>query len=187
MKRCLFLCAVPLFLSGCLSTTPPAGVDWPVVWNGTLPKASSSDYGVVRISSVDVRAPYAGRPFAVLRADGSVAFDPYNAYAAAPGRLIEGMAEDAFAASGRFAAVTGNGSSVAADVTAEISVVRLALDCRTTDVRKAVATVAVRLVRNRRIVAFARGEGTADASEPDFSAAFSSALSMAFVDALGGL
>ena len=87
--------------------------------------------------------------------------------------------------SGLFKAVVGSGSTADADVDAELAVTRLALDCREEGVRRAVATLSLRLVRAHRIVDVVTGEGAADASQTsDFSAAFSAAVTDAFSEAL---
>ena len=64
---------------------------------------------------------------------------------------------------------------------------RLALDCREEGMRRAVAAVSVRLVRSHQIAARADGVGSADASQPNYSAALSAAVTSAFVDALNKL
>ena len=175
-------------LSGCLVSSPTERADWNVECAAsTLRAAERSRYGVARLSLVELRAPYTVREMAVLRANGSVAFDPCNAYAASPVQLMKGVALESLERSGLFSAVVGSGSSVDPDVDVEVAVTRLALDCREEGSRRAVASLSVRLVRSHGMVAYAVGSGSADASKPDYSAAFSAAVTSAFSDALNKL
>ena len=82
------------------------------------------------------------------------------------------------------------GSSSAASVVsvAEVSVSRIALDCREEGSRKAVVSLAVRLLdRSRRIVSESRGEGSADAAAGNYTEAFSQAFMAAIDAALKGV
>ena len=179
---------MPAMLAGCLVTTPTECSDWNVeCTDAAMHLAVKPRFGVARLVLVEVRAPYSEREIAVLRADGSIAFDPYNAYAAAPVQLLKGAAMESLERSGLFSAVVGASSSVDADVEVEVAVSRLALDCREDGSRRAVASLSVRLVRSHGIVAYATGSGSADASGRDFSAALSSAVTAAFSEALNRL
>ena len=130
-----------------------------------------------------MRAPYGSPEIAVLRADGSVAFDPYNSYAATPVQLVKGLALEALESSGMFSEVVASGSAVDSDVDVEVAVKRLALDCRVPGERRAIAEVSVRFVKSGKVAAKALGAGVADASGADYSAAFSKAATEAFEDA----
>ena len=177
-----------MLLSGCLALSPTERADWNIdCSDAALRVAETPKYGVARLSLVELRAPYAVRELAVLRANGSIAFDPCNAYAATPVQLLKGSALASLERSGLFSAVVAAGSSVDADVEVEVAVTRLALDCRREGVRRAVASLSVRLVRSHGIVAYVVGSGSADASTPDYSAAFSEAVTSAFSDALNKL
>lgn len=179
---------IAAFVAGCLTSSPPERTDWNVeCTDAALRAAEKPKFGVARLSLVELRAPYAVREVAVLRADGSIAFDPCNVYAASPVQLLKGVAIEALSRSGLFSAVVGSGSSVDSDVEAEVLVTRLAIDCREEGVRRAVAAVSVRLVRSHGIVASVVGSGSADASQPNFSAALSAAVTSAFSDALNKL
>jgi len=159
-----------------------------VNYNKSCAVAQKPKYGIVRVSMVQVRAPYDAREIAVLRPDGSMAFDPYNKFPAIPSQIIRGAAIDALASSGLFASAVSASSSVSSDVSAEVSVLKFALDCRNEGSRKAIAAVAVRIVdRDRRSAAIAEGVGEADASSGEYSSAFSSAFTSAMADALGAL
>jgi len=184
MKKFLALVLVPV-LSGCLtSATPPSVSKWNIGYDSVSMAPVSPKYGVVRLSQVIVRAPYNDISMAVLRANGSMAFDPYNEYAAHPAQLFKGLAFDGIAASGVFSAVVGASSSAFAPYTAEVVVTKLALDCRTSGERRAIASVFVRILKDREIVAGVNGEGSCDAADGNYGAAFSKAVSAAFVTAL---
>jgi len=190
MLKHAHLCILPAMamLAGCLSSGTPAATEWTVaVEKGAVRHVAAPKFGVARLLLVDVRAPYAGREIAVLRGDGSVAFDPYNTFAATPLRLMTGGALDALAGSGLFSAVVEAGSSADSDVDVEVAVLRMALDCRVEGSRRAVVALSVRLVRSHRIVAYAIGEGACDAGSGDYSASFSAAAASAFGEAFGNL
>ena len=123
----------------------------------------------------------------MLRPDGSIAFDAFNVFAASPAALLRGAVGDVLSASGEFAGVLDAASSANAQYLAEVTVRRLALDCRDDGVRRAVAAVSVRLVRSHGILSYAEGLGSSDASGHDYSAAISSAVTLAFSDALNKL
>ena len=72
MKK-IALLAVPV-LAGCLGSAPKPPVTW------TIDVESDA-----KVAFAAVCAPYGGQRFAVLRSDGSIAFDPRNSFAAAPG------------------------------------------------------------------------------------------------------
>ena len=171
--------------AGCMTSTVKAPVEWSVECTAEVAVSRAKPrHGVAKLTLVEMRAPYAVREVAVLRADGSVAFDPCNSYAAAPVQLMKGVAAESLAACGLFESVVSSGSSVDADVEVEVVVKRLALDCRQEGSRRAVAELFVRLVRSHRIVAEAPGAGAADAAKGDYAAAFSEAATTAFADAL---
>ena len=176
-------------LSGCLtSASAPEIACWNIEYSGEKAgRGVEPRFGVARVSQVVVRAPYSVKGLAVLRANGTVAFDPYNEYAAGPSALLKGVVEDALEASGFFKAVVGASSAAGASVTAEVTVTRLALDCRKEGVRNAVAELELRLLGGRDIVASAKGSGIADAADGNYGAAFSGAVSDAIKAALGRL
>ena len=167
-------------LSGCFTERPAEVHDWAVEFCGQTKSAAKPKFGVVRVSQVTVRAPYDARGFQVLRADGSLAQDPYNRFAASPSQLLKGPVLDAFEAAGVFEGVVGQGSAAAVSSVAEVSVSRFALDCRTNGVRMAeVALTVLVLDRDRKIAALVRGDGKADAADGDYAKAFSEAFSAA--------
>ena len=176
-------------LAGCLSPShPPEVACWNIEYAATsAASAAEPRFGVARVSQVMVRAPYGAKSIAVLRGNGTVAFDPYNEFAAGVAQLMKGTFAEAMEKSGLFSAVIGASSSAGSDVFAEASVTRLALDCREQGRRKAVADVSVMLVRGRDIAATASGSGEADATDGNYGKAFSRAVSDALVKALDGL
>ena len=187
MKKSLFLMILPA-LAGCLSPAKIAPVAyWPVAYNGPVVSVPSAKYGVTRGLQIVVCAPYDGTSLTVLRADGTVAFDPLNAFAAAPSKLLKGAMFDAMVASGLFDEVIGTGSIATASSSAEVVIDRLALDCLQDGERKAVVALHVRILKGHEIVATAKGEGASDAASGNYGSAFSDALSSAFVMAFAQL
>ena len=194
MKRLLPTLALASLLAGCLSLSSeqPVPAAWTIAFEPAPTKAAetaaeSPSRGSIRVSQVFVRAPYDSRDLVVLRADGSLAFDAYNGFAAAPAALLKGAVQDAFLACGAFRSVASASSHLAADVSAETTVTRLALDCREPGRRVAVVELSVLLLKGRNAFASARGEGRADAADGNYSRAFSAAFSQAVSQALAGL
>lgn len=176
-------------LAGCLtSASTPEIACWSIEYTGEMAgRGVEPRFGVARVSQIVVRAPYTVKGIAVLRANGTVAFDPYNEYAAGPNALLKGVVEDALAASGLFKGVVGATSAAGAAVSAEVTVARLALDCRREGLRNAVAELEIRLLAGRDIVSSSRGSGIADAADGNYGAAFSGAVTEAIKAALGRL
>ena len=147
MKKTALL-FVPV-LAGCLGSAPKPPMNW------TIDIESDA-----KVAFAAVCAPYGGQRIAVLRPDGSIAFDPCNAFAAAPGSIIKD------AVVGR----KGEGS---------LFVRKLALDCRAEGRRDAV--VSLEIVSGDRV---GKGEATELTSDGNYSAAFSRAFSRAYANAL---
>lgn len=177
-------------LSGCLTASRPPDI---ACWNIEYAADSAGSaaerpaFGVARVATVSVRAPYGSKSVAVLRGDGTVAFDPYNEFAAGVAQLMKGPVSEALEKSGLFESVIGTSSSAGSDVFAEVSVTRLALDCREHGRRRAVADVSVMLVSGRAIAAKSAGSGESDAADGNYGAAFSRAVSDALDRAIAGL
>lgn len=187
MKQLIVFFALPL-LSGCLSpASMPEVSRWSLEYGGAARTAKDAKFGVGRVSQVIVRTPYGTESIPVLRADGSIAFDPYNEFAALPSALVKGVVFDAMEGSGLFENVLNASSAATSSVSVEVMVLRLALDCRQEGSRRAVAKVLVRLLKsgNNEIVGLAKGEGAEDAADGNYGKAFSRALSMALSTALG--
>ena len=175
-----------LSLAGCLSTSPVETSEWTVEY--PVRQVAAGEKGEVRISQVTVRSPYDSQGIVVLRASGTVAVDPFNRFAAVPSQLLKGPVEDAFRSSGKFSSTVGSSSAASVVSVAEVSVSRIALDCREEGSRKAVVSLAVRLLdRSRRIVSESRGEGSADAAAGNYTEAFSQAFMAAIEAALKGV
>lgn len=176
MRKILGFLLAPV-LAGCLTSTPPEVAHWVVDYDGRVEAAKTAKYGVARLTQVQVRAPYNRDDLVVMCADGTVAFDPCNSFAAAPPQLVKWVAFDALSASGLFDRVVGSSSGARTPVSVEVVLNRLALDCRQEGERIAVAAALVRILRDGAVVAVAKGAGTADAKAGDYGKAFSSAIS----------
>ena len=150
MKKMVFL-LFPV-LAGCLGSAPKPPVSWTI--------DIDTD---VKVAFATVCAPYGGQRFAVLRPDGSVAFDPCNAFAASPGSILKD------AVVGR----KGEGS---------LFVRRLALDCRAEGRRDAV--VSLEIVSGNRA---GKGEAAESTADGNYSKAFSAAFAKAYAEAVGSL
>lgn len=184
MKRVLSVLLLPV-LAGCLSPakTPPVA-NWMLT-----PKAVEKAvvdkpvFGEARLAVVYVRSPYDGRPLTVLRDDGSVAFDPYNQFAAVPAALIKGTALDVLRGTGLFAGVQP--AITTADVKANLELVvdELSLDCSAEGSRKASVKLILAMVKDRQVVMAEHGAATADAADGNYSAAFGTAFSRALAEA----
>ncbi len=188
-KPAMAALAAAVLLAGCIGAGPKAPCNWTLDWErSAMPHAAAADAAapIVRISSVTVRPPYDLQRLAVLRKDGSLAFDPRNSFAASPAQLMRGAVHDAFAASGRFKRVLSGSSAAAASLSAEVSVTLLALDCRRDGQRDATVELSLVFVEDREVVYSSRGKGIAATPDGDYSAAFSRAFALAVQDALRG-
>lgn len=150
MKKTMLL-LVPA-LAGCLGSAPKPPVNW------TIDIETGS-----KVAFAAVCAPYGGQRFAVLRADGSVAFDPCNSFAASPGSIIKD-------------AVVGRRGEGA------LFVRRLALDCRAEGRRDAL--VSVEIISGDRV---GKGEAAEPTADGNYSRAFSAAFAKAYAAAAEGL
>ncbi|MDY3229147.1 MAG: hypothetical protein SOW92_05785 [Kiritimatiellia bacterium] len=188
MKKRLSLLALAAVLTGCMSPAPKAPSCWTVALDPVpIFAAATPKFGVTRLSQVTVRAPFDGSRLAVLRHDGSIAFDPFNSFAAQPAALLRGTAQDVLAASGLFRQVLHGTSTAQASLGVEIVVTRLALDCTKKGARKAVVGLTLVMMDGRSVTASCVGEGSAKADDGNFSAAFSSAFTAALAGALSKL
>lgn len=175
-------------LAGCLGPAPKAPRNWLVEWTDPAAAEEANPAAPsVKFQQLEVLAPYGGTRLAVMRSDGSIAFDAFNSFAAAPASLMRGAAFDAIEASGRFSRVVRPGSSAAADFSLEATVVRLALDCRAEGRREASVALVMTLVRGRSVVASSKAEASAPLEGGNFSAAFSRAFGDAALAALKSL
>lgn len=178
---------VALPLCGCISSAPRAAENWAIeMWRaGEMTNEGVETIGeAVRIAQVSVRAPYDGTHLAVMRGDGSLAFDAYNAFAASPSHMLRGAVQDAVAASGAFASALPANSTATCALALETTVTRIALDCRKEGRRDATIELSMMLLKGREPVASARAEGKAATSDGDYSAGFSRALAKAVKNAI---
>lgn len=177
-----------LALAGCLSPAPREPSCWTVeAFPSAVERAEKAKWDSVRLGRVEVCAPWDARRIAVMRGDGSVAFDSFNVFAAEPAALLRRAAMETLSLTGLAGtAVLTQSSAAFARRTLEITVTRLALDCRGEGRLASVALVAT-LLEGREAVAQVRAEATRDAASGDWSTAFSAAFAKALSDALGRL
>jgi ABC-type uncharacterized transport system auxiliary subunit len=183
-SRLVAALAVCVLAGGCISSRPPECFNWTVECApGEKPKvASAVKYASARLLQVNVRSPYDSRQFAVLRPDGSLAFDPYNRFAAAPAAILRGAALDALSGTGLFGGVYDAASSARTEKTIELTVVRLALDCSLAGERCAAVELSLTLLDRREVVGCVSGSGRSPAADGDYSRAFSAAFLAAVKD-----
>ncbi|MBR1588604.1 MAG: membrane integrity-associated transporter subunit PqiC [Kiritimatiellae bacterium] len=179
--------------AGCFSSGRPESKRWtvepaPAPAREQGPERPPPAFGMTRVGSIVVNAPFDRTPLVVRRADGSVAFDAYNEFAAAPSSLLRAPVRKMLASDGRFGHVVPPSSVASADASVEVMVTDLSLDCREAGKRKARAAVCVDVVKAgggpRTVVLSADGASEADAAAGDFSAAFSRAFNEALAEAL---
>ena len=145
MKRIVTIPAFALLFAGCLASAPKAPKYWCINADTDL-----------KVSDISVAAPYDGQRFAVLRPDGSVAFDGFNSFSARPVQLVS--------------------ASVCIDYSSPTLFVRkLALDCTVKGERKAV----VELWLGEDPQSAIQGVGVSDAADGNYSRAFTEAFEAA--------
>lgn len=184
MKKILAFLLIPV-LAGCLTSSMPDVSRWMLEYRGAAAPAKDVRFEAVRVSQIVVCPPYNSINMAVLRANGTVAFDAYNEFAAQPALLLKGPIYDALTGSGLFRTVVGPSSSVQTSVAAEVLVTRFALDCRTEGRRLATVAVLLRILDRREPAVIVKGDAAVDAADGNYGAAFSRAVSQAFESALG--
>ena len=188
MRKLLPVLLLPA-LAGCLtSAPPPPATNWMLTPRMTdLVAAAKPAFGETRLAIVYVRAPYDGKELTVLRPDGSVAFDPYNQFAATPASLIKGAALDVLRGTGLFAGVQPSITTADVKTSLELVMDELALDCRKEGERKASARLILVMVRDRQVVAAERGSAVVDAADGNYSDAFGTAFTKALAAAAAKL
>lgn len=186
MKKTLLL-LLPL-LAGCFTTKTPPVAYWTVVpMNAGQAVAEKPTLGEVRFAIVSVRSPYDGKELAVLRPDGSMAFDPYNQFAAVPSALIKGTALDILRNTGLFKGVQPGTTTADVNASLELTVDEFALDCRVAGQNRASVRLTLAMVRNRQVIAVGRGASAIDVTAGNYSVAFGSAFTKALVSAASQL
>lgn len=184
MKNAFYFILMIVFC-GCLSSAPTASKKWYVTGiKGEMSEIFALRKPSVKISRVSVRPPYDGTSLAVLRTDGSIAFDPCNAFASNPERLLSGAVFDALESSGFADVVLDSKSSIPSPLKLEVTVTRLALDCRMKGRRDASVGVILRLCESGKVLSVSRGESTAPTGEADYTKSFSTAFTRAMSEAL---
>ena len=183
----LFWAVLPgLLFSGCLSPAPPPPKSWMV----SVTRNSNSELivdRVARLGSITVAAPYDRPALAVKRRDGSVAFDSFNVFASSPSALLRAPLAALLEDDGRFGRVLSSASAARANQTLEAVVTDLSLDCREEGRRIAKVSISIAVMENREIRMFLDGNGAADATSGDYSAAFSEAFAKAVSEAMKGM
>ena len=192
MRR-LFAFLLLSLCAGCFTSGKPTPKSWTVEPTAAAPTVPSPEksqpaFATTRVGTVSVSAPFDRPTFVVRREGGSVAFDAYNEFAAAPSALLRAPVRAQLATDGRFGNVVVQSSVANADASVEVLVTDLSLDCRESGKRTARAAVSVNVVRTdrgaRTVALSADGASEADATSGDFSAAFSAAFNEAFSEAL---
>lgn len=174
-----------MMIAGCFTGGARVPVNWTLDVSGVkIPAVAVPRAGTVRISQLTVRTPYDVKQLSVLRPDGSIAFDPWNQFPAAPASVLKHTALDVMASSRVFKDVLPSASAARVDALAEISVERFALDCREANSRKASVEVTVRILKNRELVKTVRGASSVPVEGGRYSAAFSEAFADALLSAI---
>lgn len=154
MRKSLSAFALALTLSGCLGSAPKSPVNWTI-------EAEVSR----KVSLVTVCAPYDSARIAVLRPNGSIAFDSFNAFPASPSAIVRDL-------------VTARRAGGA------LVVRKLALDCRAEGRRDALVELEIDPADGEPP---SKGRSSVPTDDGNFSAAFSAAFSTAYEQALSGL
>lgn len=176
--------ALALVSSGCLTSAPPQPKSW-VVSASRKQKAEVDLSKTAKLGAITVAAPYDRASLAVRRADGSVAFDAYNAFASSPAALLRTPLATLLGGSGCFGLVVpSSGTTVRTGTTIEAVIDDISLDCREQGSRVARVSLSLSVIENRSLVEILYGEGSADAASGDYSAAFSEAFEKAVSSAI---
>lgn len=180
---------LPFLMAGCLGTVSLSETTYWVPSAAVSPSVTviSSVRPPARLANLMVRAPFDTKNFVVMRANGSVAFDPYNLFAAPPAAVFRGLAVDVLRESGTFEEVLPAGTSATTPLALEVSVDRLALDCREQGARTATATLSLSVLSHHEVTALVVGTGTADAASGNYASAFGEAFAAALRQAVSRL
>ncbi len=186
MKKIAFYLFASCVFCGCLSPVKHISKKWVIgEIRGEMSKiADAPKRPSVKIARIEVCAPYDETSLVVMRSDGSVAFDPYNAFASAPSRLLSRAVYDILESSGFAETVLDTKTSVQSPLKIEIIVTRLALDCRKPGRREASVCVMLRLLESRNVLSVSHAEASAPTDEADYSKSFSIAFTRAMSEAI---
>lgn len=190
MRASIVFLPFVLAFAGCMSSAPKAPKNWTVECAAACAEAAGKpSLPVVKLLQLEVRAPYSGSRIAVVRRDGSLAFDAFNSFAAQPASLLRGAAQDALESSGKFERVLTGGSSALAPMAAEVTVTKLALECGEAGRCDAAVALTLALVdsRSRSVVSVSKGESAVAAADGNYTAAFSRAFASAMSGAVRGI
>lgn len=185
MNKTILFALLAAVSSGCVSltATTPTTAEWTTVAVESR-KTGEAKFGVARLAQLEVRQPYDVRPIAVSRADGSLAFDAYNRFAAVPSQILRGAALDVLAASGRFGSVVSKVSAATTDCLIEVTVKDILLVSKGEGQLEASVDVAILVLDgHREIAGSGSAAATSDASDGNYGAAFSRAFTEALTKA----
>ena len=183
MRAAAYVTMPAIVLCGCLASAPSLPKNWMI----SAQRNSTAEVDVsktVRLGAISVAAPYDRPALAVKRADGSVAFDAYNVFAASPSALLRAPLSVLIEDSGRFGRVLPQSSSARYGATLETVVTDLSLNCTEDGGRMATVSLSIAVLEGREVKMFLYGTASADASSGNFSAAFSEAFAKAVAMAL---
>jgi len=192
-KRRHVLLATPLALAGCggiLAKQPyVARSDWPLAPPPPGSGGVAGRRGVVLVRGISAGPTLSERGLITQLADGSVHVGYYNRWATSPAQATTAALIAWLQASGRFAAVVGDGSALTPDVIVEGTLDTLLAD-PTTHVARAALTLVVakpvgiseRPLAQRRLTATAPLAGP---TAPDLVAAQRAALAAVLGQAVG--
>ena len=178
--------AMAVLAGGCLVSAPPQPKSW-IVSAQRKPAYEVNVSKAARLGSLSVAAPYDRPALAVRRADGSIAFDAYNVFATSPSALLRAPLATLLEDGGSFGRILPSSSMARTGTTVEAVVNDLSLDCREEGRRTANVSITIAVMENREVKNFLDGEGSADASSGDYSAAFSEAFAKAVSAALASV
>ena len=188
MKRFALASVLSVLLTGCFTTVTPTVFNWTLSPETEISGAAKPPkLGEVRLAVVSVRAPFDGKSIAVLRPDGSMAFDAYNQFASVPSALVKGSALDVLRGTGLFRGVQPSITTADVDTSLELMVDEFALDCRKSGERKAFVRLTLAMVRHRQVVAVGRATAAAGTDDGNYSKAFGTAFARALSDAAAQL
>ncbi len=162
---------------------------WPVEPSQAAPAAAvqmeggSVLFGTSRLGALAVDPLFDRQQFVVRKADGTVAFDYYNVFAAPPSSLLRASAQSGLQSNGHLGRIVGPSSAASVDAQVELRVKDLSLDCTEAGRRLASAAVSVDVVKMgrgpREIALTGEGRAAVDAQDGNYSRAFSQAFSKA--------
>ena len=135
----LILGILPFICAGCFGPQPPTPTYWPFSAQKTSHRAPVHKRDVVLgLNRIRVSAPYDSARFCVLRADGSLAFDASNEFAARPSRALMPLIEDVIRRFNFASQTTTDFNPSASMPQLTVEVKRLAVDCREKNHRKVI-------------------------------------------------